>query len=90
MKRIPDASLRLVFIPEPECQRNHGAVLDRIWPSDCKEDHMPVCEECGAPYSYSHTEIKERVVTVHVRGGVAYAPEKSFNGVKVKVRDHDS
>ena len=90
MKRISDSSIRLVFTPSPECRRNHGAVTHRMPPSDLIEIDCPCCLECGERYDYSYAEIKERSVTIHVRGGVAYAPEKSFNGVKVKVRDHDN
>ena len=88
MKRIPDSSLRLEFWPSDTCVRVCGAQPIRRWPSDLGGG-IPICPECGEDYYYHHTVIKEHVVTVHVRGGVAYAPEKSFNGVKVKVRDHD-
>jgi hypothetical protein len=99
MKRINDSNVRLVFTPSRECQRDHGAekvayVPDELFvynASRCENDtDFPRCDLCGNHYNYSHTEIKERTATVHVRGGVAYGPSRSTNGVAVRIKDHDN
>ena len=89
MKRISDNNIRLVFTPSLECRRDHGAPTRYRNPNEF-ERNIPCCVYCGAPHKFSHTEIKERTVTVHVRGGVAYGPSRSTNGVTVKVVDHDT
>ena len=90
MKRIADNNIRLVFIPSPGCRRYHGAKCACVSPDEPVELGTPCCQKCGERYDYSHVEIKECTVTVHVRAGVAIAPTRSVNGVTVKVRDHDN
>lgn len=88
------------FVPLPT-----GSIYD-VWKRGCKckdtmdilhmfpdwyaEDGAPQCEECRCAFKYLRTMAKAVTVKVHVRGGVAYPPNRMPRHVKLEVIDHDN
>lgn len=83
--KIEDAYLRHVWSPPEDAVMGRPVV---VGPSFYEENGTPTSDE--GDYTYSHTEIERTTVTVHVRGGVAYPPDKLPPHVKLRIMDHDN
>lgn len=88
MVRVKDDMIEHIW--KSRCDCGDAVKECRLPPTYYDDNGTPVCGECGEEFAYSHTEIKPVTITIHVRGGVAYPPERLPKHVKVRIIDHDN
>lgn len=87
--RVPDHHIRHIWKLATTCLDECADRTVEVDPDWYANNGTPICGECGTDMVYSHTEIRNKNVVVHVRGGVAYPPGKRTHGVRVRVVDRD-
>jgi len=89
-KFVKIADNQIEHIWESYCDCGDAVSECRVSPTYYEANGTPSCGECGGEFMYSHTEIKPVTITVHVRGGVAYPPNRLPKHVNLGIVDHDN
>lgn len=83
--RVPGEDVEIVWKVDPgsPAKDRSNVVLN-------PGDESALLDDGGWNLLYSHTRVKQRTVTIHVRGGVAYEPARYPSHVRVNIVDHDN
>lgn len=86
--QIPDVNVECVYevSPESKAKDRTPAVVN---PDFFSEKGTPTDED-GEDMQYKYTQIKRTTIVVHVRGGVAYPPNRLPRHINLKIIDHDN